>query len=130
MHDQDLLTDAQLKALFDAALEDAPAPSQALWEQVLADADTHQPAAQGLARATPVKTGLLASVLGAIGGWPSLAGLATATMAGVWFGFTNPEALTESVVAALLPSTQEEVLFELEDFAPNLGGFAAILEEG
>ena len=130
MNDQNKLTDAQLEALFDAALEDAPAPSQSLWEQVLADADSQQPMAPGLVRAMPVKTGWLASLLAAIGGWPSLAGLATATLAGVWFGFTNPEALSESAVAALLPGAQEEVLFELEDFAPSLGGFAAMLEEG
>ncbi|MCP5036339.1 MAG: hypothetical protein GY945_01930 [Rhodobacteraceae bacterium] len=130
MNNIDMLNENELEALFEAARDTAPMPSQALWDRVHAGAEAALPTPHSFARTQPVRVGLLAGLIAAIGGWPSLAGLATATLAGVWIGFSNPEALTDSSVALLLPGLSQTETYELEDFDPGLNGFSAMLEEG
>ncbi|MEM9473669.1 MAG: hypothetical protein AAGA71_00115 [Pseudomonadota bacterium] len=77
-----------LDDFFDAARARPPAPDPALMARVLADAE-----AQAAAREAPVpvRSGGFAGILRGLGGWPALAGFATATAAGVWIGVALPD---------------------------------------
>ena len=79
-----------LESFFEAARADAPQPSGALMARILADADRESEARSAAARLVEPSPGRLRAVLAALGGWPVLAGLATATMAGVWIGVAQP----------------------------------------
>lgn len=69
-------------------------PGDALMARVLADAEAEQAARESAAaRARPAREGALRSAFRALGGWPAVAGLSAATVAGVWFGVNPPEAL-------------------------------------
>ena len=96
----------ELEAFFQT-LKDAPEEaSPDLLARVLADAYEEQDALalQALPKTSdPVKStpsrGLFRSVLDAIGGWPALGGLATATVAGIWIGYNPPAALDTLTLA-------------------------------
>lgn len=81
-----------MEALFSAARREAPMPTVDLVARMLKDAQTAQPAAPVLA-APEEPQGLWSLVVQAIGGWPSVAGLATATVAGIWIGVSPPAAV-------------------------------------
>ncbi|MEO0750984.1 MAG: hypothetical protein AAFY25_04215 [Pseudomonadota bacterium] len=96
---------------FRALKAHAAPPGDDLMARVLADAD----AVQAAAMAPPPRA---ASSFGTrfvrlIGGWPSLAGLATAGIAGVWIGLTQPAALIEGS-QALLYGDQTMALVDLD----------------
>ncbi|WP_224825847.1 hypothetical protein [Cognatishimia sp. MH4019] len=100
-----------LEGFFEAARDDAPQPSDILQARILADAD-----AALAANAPPVRRrNRLRDVLQGLGGWPAMAGLVTATMAGVWIGISPPEMV--------------ETLIEVQT-VEYLPGFDALLEEG
>jgi hypothetical protein len=101
-----------LEALFAEARRERP--PGALVARVLADAEAVQP---GRARA-----GIGAAVLRAIGGWPSVAGLAAASAAGLVIGFAAPDA-----VPLLGPATTQTAdgTYDLIDLAPGYGVQAA-----
>lgn len=86
----DHLDDAALEALFATARAEVPQPSVALMERLRMDALSAQP--RPLAAPAPRRS-LVAQVLEAIGGWPALAGLATAGVAGLWIGMNPPQPL-------------------------------------
>jgi len=73
---------AALEAFFDAARRTTPVASEDMLARVLADAETVRTAAQAR-RTRPVRPARLRDLLG---GWPSMAGLAAATLAGLWIG--------------------------------------------
>ena len=76
-----------LDEFFEAARRTAPEPSAELLSRVARDAaaeTVRRQAAQS--RLRPVWRG----VFDGLGGWPALAGLATATVAGVWIGVADP----------------------------------------
>lgn len=129
-HRPDDLTDQELEALFRAAIETAPEPGPDLMARVFADAEAELAAASqpAVTAARTARPGLLASLLAALGGWPTLAGLATATVAGVWIGWAAPDGLTNSGFAALLPGAEDAVSYSLEDLLPVGSEFAALLE--
>ncbi|WP_052245163.1 hypothetical protein [Halocynthiibacter namhaensis] len=62
----------------------------------------------------------------AIGGWPSFAGMAVATLAGIWIGMTPPAGLTDLAPLALA-DTESTALVEAFGFAT---GFDSLQEEG
>lgn len=74
-----------LDALFAEARDRRSAPPADLVARVLADAEAVRPAGR--------RPGILSAVLGALGGWPSAAGLAAASAAGLFIGYAAPEAL-------------------------------------
>ena len=76
--------DKTLDATFAQMCVDDVMPSEALMDRIMVDADRVL-AADIVAPVRP-KQGLGAMLLDAIGGWPSLSGLAAATVAGVWIG--------------------------------------------
>lgn len=125
-----ILDDTALEALFEVARAEAPVPSDALLARIMADAETASPA-----RPTPAPVrrgrGLIASVIGALGGWPALAGMATATVASVWVGFAAPDQLNTLAGGILLSDDSTfATSYDLEDIVPGDTGFSALLEEG
>lgn len=76
--------DEALDALFAQARRDRPPAG--LVARVLADAGAVQPGRR--------RTGPFAAVVAALGGWPSAAGLAAASVAGLFIGYAAPEAVS------------------------------------
>lgn len=87
--------DDALDALFAAARSAAPVPSAALMARLQHVALAEQPRA-GVRQTAPSRArgGLLAQLFDNIGGWPALAGLATAGVAGLWIGLNPPQPLS------------------------------------
>lgn len=81
--------DAMLESYFTAARKAAPEPPADLLTRVAAAAEAGMVPEPAPA---PQPRGLKALVAG-IGGWPALAGLATATAAGVYLGVLAPQTL-------------------------------------
>lgn len=116
--------DHGLEAFFDAA-KAAPEPaSLALMTRVMQDAQAVQgglvPGGDEAAR-----TGFFAMVLKALGGWPALGGLVTATVTGVWIGFSPVLGVGTAVTTALGTAASEEAY--LDDY---LAGFDFAFEDG
>lgn len=115
--------DDLLEAVFAAARADmanAPdelAPSDDLLNRIMLDADavlagpdieTAQPAPQS--RAQPKRSALRTILAEVFGGWPTFAGLAAATVTGLWIGVAPPAALgdfTETVLSVWADETIE-----------------------
>lgn len=92
------LNDLELDALFTSARQQEMPVSEDLMARVLQDALTTQAAlsAEGAEAPASVAPGWWPSLLSAVGGWPSVAGLATAGVAGLWIGISPPDLLSES----------------------------------
>lgn len=102
--------DDQLAAFFAQEQKDAPLASDELMMRILADANTLQPRPVGFV--APMKTPWWKTVFQEIGGWPSLAGLSTAAVIGVWIGLGSSSLVTEGLSnfnLATALSTQDEV---------------------
>lgn len=110
--DQDF---AELGAFFDAARTHPPAPSAELLARVLSDAETEQVWITHRAQAATEapRTGLLEQLYRLLGGWPAMAGLTTAVVAGIWIGTTLPLGVPGSTEAAYLVDITPETVFEL-----------------
>ena len=100
---------------FHALKTHASPPRDDLMSRVLADADAVQ--ADFLAPPKPVRAPLSTRFLAVIGGWPSMAGLATAGLAGVWIGVSQPAALVQTSEALIYG----DVSGALVDLDPYLG---------
>lgn len=131
-----MLRDDELEGLFAAARAQTPVPSADLMARILADAEAQAvpepaPATGGRTGGRPVRPtrGFWAALVAGLGGWPVLAGMATATVAGVWLGFATPEALDTMAGGILMPG-QTETGYQLEDMVPSYGDFSVLLEEG
>jgi hypothetical protein len=86
MADKDL-GEHDLDLFFAAARDRAPLPSGTLMARVLDAAEAEaRPAMRDLPMPAPVRRGMIASLMSAIGGWAGVGGLATAVGAGVWIG--------------------------------------------
>lgn len=85
-----------LRSLFDAERQDAPLPSGEWMARMEAMALDEQPAPRPVAKAqaAPRRRTGWREALRALGGWPSMAGLAAACAAGVWIGVASPQAMT------------------------------------
>jgi hypothetical protein len=112
------LSDLELDAFFSAGREQVIEPSPDLLARVLADAESTHIAQAETARATPQKSGFLSELFSGLGGWPSLASLATAAIAGVWIGISPPAAL-EDLASTYLSDDSESYLIELMPGADN-----------
>lgn len=118
MTDNDKLPDhddAALDALFAAARDDTPVPSAALLARITADAEREVAMPATIARAAPKRRGL-AWLVAALGGWPAVSGLATATVAGLWLGYTEPGSLTD-FTGTLWPAAESG--YGLGDLVPS-----------
>lgn len=96
---------------------DAPEVSAELLARVLGDAETVQAefAAPLPERSTaPVQRGFLAQIGAALGGWPAFAGLAAASVCGLWLGVSPPEGLSD--MAALYLGGEDTLLDPVSGF--------------
>lgn len=119
--------DLALEAFFRAARSETVDPSDQLMSAILADADRLQSTENDVTAEVAPPTlpaprrSPLQSILSAIGGWPSAAGMATATVAGVWIGFAQPVTF-ENLSGGLLLSgdyLSGNASYTLEDMAPS-----------
>lgn len=106
------MSDKTLDELFAAARSSAPEPSAQLLARISADAQAVQldhtapqtvpePRRASGREAGGQAKGLWGQIIGALGGWTALAGLATATVAGVWIGISPPQGLADPLSAAI-----------------------------
>ena len=107
--------DTGLEALLAEARAKDDRPPSALVSRVLADAEAARPARGA---------GFGALLLRAIGGWPSAAGLAAASAAGLLIGYTAPDALPFLGTAGRASATADAG-YDLIDLAPGYGVQAA-----
>lgn len=112
--------DAGFEAFLAAARAVRPEPSADLMARILTDALAELPPPGGV---TPSGAGFGARVRAILGGWGSIGGLVTATLAGVWIGFAAPgplAALTTDLLSATATSTPTvdtvELMPEFDDF--------------
>lgn len=127
---QEQQADAALEAFFVAARAAAPEPSAAFLARVLAEAEAVQ--AQAMRQAdpapAPARQNTWRGILAALGGWGGASGLATATVAGLWLGFTGAQGTDASAgtltgrLAGLLV-TEDQPIDSLE-LIPDFDSFA------
>ena len=84
------MSDESLDALFAEMARDTPQPSDDLLSKIIADAEAAQPDLMPMPQPAQQR-GIVQQILDALGGWPALGGLATATVAGVYIGFVQPD---------------------------------------
>ena len=92
------MQETDLESIFAAARSGRPSPSAGLTARILADAEAVQAAFQPAP--APVRPRRWSGWIAAMGGNGVLAGLATATLAGLWLGFAQPapvSTLTQTV---------------------------------
>jgi hypothetical protein len=121
----DLKKTDMLDDLFATAKTETPMPSGDFMLQMQQLALDAQPMPH---RAPEPKQGVFAQILGALGGWPAVAGLAAATVAGVWIGAVSPETMTNSMSGLL--GTSSELYDSDATFADPLSGFEMAFAEG
>ena len=108
-------TDHDLDALLAAAAKDAAqAPSGDLMARVLADAEVMQPTPAAFVPEPAPRRGRLAGIVSALGGWPSLGGLAAATVAGLWIGFSATPVMLPDGLAGLVDDESVQYLAYLD----------------
>lgn len=96
------LDDLSLDALFAEAKADAAAPD-ALLDRIVSDA-----AEVAKPEMITVQTqNVWVRMLDAVGGWRSLSGLATATVAGIYIGFSDPTVLETVGLSAVTEETSD-----------------------
>ncbi len=116
--------DDGLEAYFEAARADTPVPSTELLGRIMADAATQSAARDdSLRQVTVLRQGIFSSLIEAIGGWPTLAGMATAGVVGVWIGFSQPAGL-DTVAEQLIGADNTSYLVDL------VPAFGSEFEEG
>lgn len=144
-------TDEELMREVEAALADlarqGPEPGADLMARIMADAEREAEAAEAAKapRANGVRSGPKApahrgwlarlragwAALGAaVGGWPALTGLATATLVGLWLGYGGAGPLSEGLAGVLWSSQTGEVSYALDDFAPGADDLAMLIDGG
>ncbi|WP_127115082.1 hypothetical protein [Shimia sediminis] len=104
-----------LDDLFAAARSDTrQAPPPDLLARVLADAEAEQPTAEAFDTTRVRRPGRWQQFVTVIGGWPSLTGLAAATMASVWIGFSASTTMLPYGLSNLVTGDAELYLTYLE----------------
>jgi len=114
-----MAADDTLEVFFAAGRAEAPIPSADLLSRIMADAQA-QSAAPVIIAPRP---GLFANLIESIGGWPTLAGMATAGVFGVWVGFSQPAGL-DLVAEQMMGTDNSSYLVDL------LPAFGTEFEEG
>lgn len=111
-----------LDDLLGRARDAGPEASPALLARVLDDALRHQPAPATLMRPRRAGFGarLWSGLAGALGGGAAVAGLGTATLAGLFLGFAQPAALTPAVLTEVL---WQDTPLETVELMPSLDAF-------
>jgi hypothetical protein len=116
-----------LAEFFAAAQNDMPEPSAALLARILGDAEAEIAQRAAPARTVPrARAAVWLEILALLGGWRALGGLATATLAGVWIGFSGADGVSGSALDFLTGARADTgatvyLLPSDEDFALALG---------
>lgn len=114
------LDDLELDALFASARGQDTLPSGDLMERVLADALAVQTLAQASAAPVAPRRRWWQAALAAVGGWPAMAGLATAGVAGIWIGVSPPESLSDGASALFALETDGYLVDVTSGFSLDL----------
>jgi len=120
-----------LEAYFAAARATAPEPSGDLLARIMGDAEAEL-AARARPAAAPARLprrSLWQAFASAIGGWPALAGMVTATVTGAWIGFASPDSLNTLSGGLLLPESTSSTSYDLEELLPGYGTYVSGLDE-
>ncbi len=145
------MDDAALEAFFAAGRARTPEPGAEVMARILADAEAELAARTSRSvrswpvrsrpiRSWPVRSrssvgrprrlGVWTRFLDGIGGWPALASLGAAAVAGVWIGFAVPDRINTLAGGLLLPdAATSDMSYELEDLLPGYAGFEGLAEE-
>lgn len=91
--------------------------SAALMGRIMADAAGNSPAR--VKDVAPQSASFLTRILESLGGWPSVAGLASASVVGVWIGYAQPGYIS-SFTDVLISSDADTYL---ADISPDTGLF-------
>jgi len=102
-----------IDVFFEAARAQAPGPSPDLLARVLADAEATRQAHPTAALAPAPRPGIAARLYRLLGGWPAVAGLATAALTGIWIGTALPEGLLGPAETGYLVDITPEMAFDL-----------------
>ena len=116
--------DKALLAYFDAAKSGPATASDALMARVMQDALAVQQTAGEVVPVQNPPRGVFAGIWAAIGGWPAAAGLATATVTGVWIGASPALGVGDVMTSALGNDTA--ALYQID----LTSGFDFAFEEG
>ena len=114
-----------LEAFFDDAKKSAPDVPDGLMARIMADAQAETDRRVQIASAAAPKS-VWAQILGAVGGWPALAGLSAATLTGVWIGL-NPPAAVGNTLAQVMGQDGASVSDYMFD---PISGFELAMLEG
>jgi len=126
MTKENQLSDQELDDVFAQEAANEQTLSPALMQRILEDADqvlAAQKAPEISARPAGQFT-LWHSFISAIGGWPGIGGLATATVVGIWIGFSPPAAIDELAETYL---ADKNSAYDFGDFMPSIDD---LLSEG
>lgn len=129
---QDQEADTTLEAFFAAGRAAAAEPSADFLARVLAEAEEVQAQAMRQAPARPAPgragQGIWRGILASLGGWGGAGGLATATVAGLWLGFSGAQAtdaaagtLTDALASYL---AEEDAPIDSLELIPDFDSFA------
>jgi len=114
------LDDLELDALFASARGQDTLPSGDLMERVLSDALAVQTLAQANSTPAAPRRRWWQAAWMAVGGWPAMAGLATAGVAGIWIGVSPPEGLSDSASALFALETDGYLVDVTSGFSLDL----------
>ncbi len=109
--------DMDLDGLFAQAREERLGLPESLQAAILADAAAVQAEWQAPEPEKPVRGGFWLQLRQAVGGWPALGGLAAASAAGLWIGFTGPEFLPDPLDLVTASAEVETVPYDNFDLA-------------
>lgn len=130
VHPDELADMAELDDLFALAQDHTVQPRMDLMDRVLSDALAVQALAQrsdeGAAARRRPTVGFWRSALAALGGWPAMAGLVTASVAGVWIGMNPPEVLSDGAATVLALDSDAYMVDVLPGFSTEID--AALFE--
>ncbi|MEE9426778.1 MAG: hypothetical protein V3V25_01400 [Paracoccaceae bacterium] len=125
MTDNNAFEQIDLDALLEQESKVVVQPSEQLMSRIIQDADhtADQLNSTLIRRTTPDTGGFWRRILLGLGGWPTFAGLTTATLAGIWIGYASPDSVS-TLSSGLIIS---DASYELADFMPVFSDFQ---EEG
>jgi hypothetical protein len=107
--------------------DDAFQPSMGLMDRVMSDALAAQavpqvPAAEVIAPRAPhpLQPAFWRNALAALGGWPAMAGLVSASVAGIWIGMNPPSLLSDSAATVLALDSDDYLVDVLPGFSAEI----------
>ncbi|MFT4959488.1 MAG: hypothetical protein ACI92Z_000563 [Paracoccaceae bacterium] len=127
MNDFDRGSHDDLDDLFAAAKRDTHDVPAGLMARMLNDAGQVQDGFDADIPARAAAPGLFRGLHEMLGGWPAMAGLMTACTAGIWLGFSPPDALPDAFVLSGL--LQEDLdMFDADGLTAGWVEYSSFIE--